>query len=78
MQPPATGTLRKLSFLDRYLTLWIFVAMGIGVALGSLAPGFATALERMSVGTTSIPISVEGGGASSVTQTQGPSAQLRS
>jgi ACR3 family arsenite transporter len=58
MQTPPTGTLRKLSFLDRYLTLWIFLAMGIGVALGSFAPGFATALERMSVGTTSIPIAV--------------------
>ncbi len=58
MQPPPTGTLRRLSFLDRYLTLWIFLAMGLGVALGSLAPGFATALERMSVGTTSIPIAV--------------------
>jgi ACR3 family arsenite transporter len=58
MQTPTTGVLGKLSFLDRYLTLWIFLAMGLGVALGSLAPGFATALERMSVGTTSIPIAV--------------------
>lgn len=50
------GLLRKLSFLDRYLTLWIFLAMGLGVALGFLAPGFTTTLNRMSVGTTSIPI----------------------
>ena len=50
------GLLRKLSFLDRFLTLWIFLAMGLGVALGFLAPGFTTALNSMSVGTTSIPI----------------------
>jgi ACR3 family arsenite transporter len=49
---------RRLSFLDRYLTLWIFVAMGAGVALGYLIPGFAGALEAMSIGTTSIPIAV--------------------
>jgi len=49
---------KRLSFLDRYLTLWIFVAMGFGVALGYLVPGFAGALDAMSVGTTSIPIAV--------------------
>jgi ACR3 family arsenite transporter len=49
---------RRLSFLDRYLTLWIFAAMGLGVALGYLVPGFATALDSMSIGTTSIPIAV--------------------
>lgn len=53
-----TGLLGRLSFLDRYLTLWIFLAMGTGVALGFLAPGFTTALNNMSVGTTSIPIAV--------------------
>jgi arsenite transporter len=46
----------RLSFLDRYLTLWIFTAMAFGVALGRLAPGFVTAVTRLSVGTTSIPI----------------------
>ena len=52
------GLLGKLSFLDRYLTLWIFLAMGAGVALGFWVPGFTVALDRMSVGTTSIPIAV--------------------
>jgi ACR3 family arsenite transporter len=58
MQKSSTGVAGKLSFLDRYLTLWIFLAMGLGVALGFLAPGFTAALDRMSVGTTSIPIAV--------------------
>lgn len=48
----------RLAFLDRWLTLWIFGAMAIGVLLGHLVPGVATALEDMSVGTTSIPIAV--------------------
>lgn len=55
---PANGVAGRLSQLDRYLTLWIFLAMALGVALGSLAPGLAISLERMSVGTTSIPIAV--------------------
>ncbi|MBI4817611.1 MAG: ACR3 family arsenite efflux transporter [Deltaproteobacteria bacterium] len=50
--------LGKLSFLDRYLTLWIFAAMALGVALGFVAPKLTAALERMSVGTTSIPIAI--------------------
>ena len=48
----------RLSFLDRYLTLWIFLAMGFGVGLGYLAPAIVTAITGMSVGTTSIPIAV--------------------
>ena len=48
----------RLSFLDRYLTVWIFAAMLAGVALGYLAPQVVTALDAMSVGTTSIPIAV--------------------
>src|SRR5690606_786304 len=47
---------RKLSFLDRYLTLWIFLAMFLGVVLGYVFPGFAAFLDSLSVGTTSIPI----------------------
>ena len=52
------GPARRLSFLDRYLTLWIFVAMGVGVGLGAVFPGVGPLLDRMSVGTTSIPIAV--------------------
>jgi arsenite transporter len=46
----------RLSFLDRYLTAWIFAAMAVGVTLGYLAPGVVPFLNRLSVGTTSIPI----------------------
>lgn len=50
--------MKKLSFLDRYLTLWIFLAMGLGVALGYFQPAFAHAIESMSVGTTNIPLAI--------------------
>jgi ACR3 family arsenite transporter len=46
----------RLSFLDRYLTLWIFLAMAGGVALGNLAPSVVKGITRFSAGTTSIPI----------------------
>jgi len=48
----------RLSFLDRYLTGWIFAAMAVGVALGALAPGFSNALNAMSMGSTNIPIAI--------------------
>src|SRR5512133_3690348 len=56
--PRREGVARRLSFLDRYLTLWLFLAMGAGVALGWLIPGVVPMLDRMSVGTTSIPIAI--------------------
>lgn len=48
----------RLSFLDRYLTLWIFTAMAAGVGLGVAWPGVREALRSMSIGTTSLPIAV--------------------
>ena len=59
MNPEAKSSVaRRLSFLDRYLTLWIFAAMGAGVVVALAAPGVATTLDRMSVGSTSIPIAL--------------------
>lgn len=49
---------KKLSFLDRYLTLWIFLAMGIGVAVGYFYPSSSTFINSFSSGTTNIPLAV--------------------
>lgn len=54
----ATRPAGRLAFLDRYLTLWIFLAMAAGLALGRAVPSLALTLDAMSVGTTSIPIAV--------------------
>ena len=51
-------TQKKLSFLDKNLTLWIFVAMGIGVSLGYFMPNISEAINGMSRGTTNIPIAI--------------------
>jgi arsenite transporter len=58
MEGSVVGSGARLSFLDRYLTVWIFLAMTVGVALGFLAPGFTAALNSLRIGTTSVPIAI--------------------
>jgi len=49
---------KKLSFLDSYLTLWIFIAMAIGVGIGYFVPSFPVLIDSFSSGTTNIPIAI--------------------
>ena len=54
----AESNLKRLSFLDRYLTLWIFLAMVLGVGLGSTFAGLPEAINSLSWGSTNIPIAI--------------------
>lgn len=55
---PVQAPRKRLSFLDRYLTLWIFLAMAAGVALGAALPEVGRALDASSVGATNVPIAI--------------------
>jgi arsenite transporter len=52
------GVAKDLSFLDRYLTVWIFAAMLLGIGLGRFVPGADTFVQRFQVGTTNVPIAI--------------------
>lgn len=49
---------KKLSFLDRYLTLWIFLAMGLGIAIGNMFPSSSSFIHSFSSGTTNVPLAI--------------------
>jgi ACR3 family arsenite transporter len=50
--------MRRLSFLDRWLTLWIFAAMALGILLGTVFPALSGALDALSIGSTNLPIAI--------------------
>lgn len=54
----STPIARRLAFIDRFLTLWIFLAMGVGILLSDTAPRFVDLVTRVQVGTTSVPIAI--------------------
>jgi ACR3 family arsenite transporter len=56
--PRHTGIAGKLSFLDRYLTLWIFLAMAVGIGTGYVFPGIVPFLYRFDAGTTFLPVAI--------------------
>ncbi len=50
--------MKKLSFLDRYLTVWIFLAMAIGIVIGNIFPSFVYSFSNLAIGTTNIPLAI--------------------
>jgi ACR3 family arsenite transporter len=58
MAQPQAGVFQRLSLLDRFLPLWIFAAMAVGILLGAVAPGIKDVFNALSIGTVSLPIAV--------------------